>query len=228
MPSLSPDTITQGAVLLPWTDTVQSVIAMFMPGQEAGNAAADILFGDVNPSARLPVTFPNKDNEVDFTPQQYPGIPVFDPKNVNYTEGLLIGYRWYDANTVDPKFPFGHGLSFTTFGYSALSVEKSSVVGQVAVVSVNITNTGSRAGAEVVQLYLGFPGSTGEPPKQLKGFQKTYLQPGQTLTASFTLLTRDVSTWDVVSHSFQLARGEFAVLVGASSREIRLMSSFSL
>lgn len=126
-----------------------------------------------------------------------------------------MGYRWYDANNVTPAFEFGLGLSYTTFQYSNLAVSTSSV-------NFTITNTGSRAGAAVPQLYLGFPASAGEPPKQLKGFQKVYLQPGQASRVSLPLNQRAFSIWDISSHSFQPVSGTFTAYVGASSRDIRL------
>lgn len=156
-----------------------------MPGQEYGNAIADVLFGTVNPSARLPITFPNKENEVGMSQDQYPGT-----KGISvYSEGMEVGYRWYNAHNVKPAFAFGHGLSYTQFEYSDLQINQRSV-------SVKIHNTGDVDGAEVPQLYLGFPTSAHEPPKQLKGFQKVHLKAGKKAKVTFPLTDRDFSIWD--------------------------------
>lgn len=128
-------------------------------GQATGAALASVLFGDVNPSARLPFTIPNTENEMGFTPMQYPGINL---ENV-YSERFSIGYRWYDVHNVKPAFEFGFGLSYTKFDYKNLVISDKSI-------SLTLTNTGKRSGCESVQLYLGFPYGASEPPKQLKGF----------------------------------------------------------
>jgi beta-glucosidase len=210
-----------GAVLMPWANKISSIVAAFLPGQEDGNAIASILFGDVNPSARLPVTFPMTQDQIPVnTPIQYPGING----QTEYSEKLLVGYRWYDAKNVAPLFPFGHGLSYTTFEYSNLTVTGS---GRQGSIRFNVRNSGKVAGSEVPQLYLGYPLSAGEPPKVLRGFQKITLTPGQSQSVSFTLGTRDVSIWDVVKHDWASVSGTFDVLVGASSRDIRLRGTIN-
>jgi len=210
--------IHPGAVLLPWAKDAAAVLGMFMPGLEVGHSIADILFGDVNPSARLPVTIPNKENEVQFTPAMYPGTGGTS----TYSEKLLVGYRWYDHHGVAPHFPFGHGLSYTAFSYSNLQASKTEV-------SFTITNTGDVPGGEVAQLYLGFPKSAGEPPFQLKEFQKTQvLAPKGKVVIKFQLPDRAFSIWDVKSHSWTKISGDFAVQVGASSRDIRLKGSITV
>jgi beta-glucosidase len=211
-------TINPGAVLTPWSEQVNAVLAMFMPGQEEGNAIADVLFGEVDPGGRLPVTFPNIENEVNFTLAQYPGLPTNNPLIANYTEMLEIGYRWYQTHNVQPKFAFGHGLSFTTFAYSNLAVSGRDITFTVA-------NNGSRAGYEVPQLYLTFPASAGEPPLQLKGFQKLSLDAGASTTVTFTVQDRDLSIWDVSEHAFVPQSGHFGVSVGASSADLRLFGT---
>ena len=210
-----------GAVLLPWIDAVPAAIATFMPGQEAGNAIADILFGDANPSGKLPLTFPLTNNPTNFTPAQYPGLPSLFPLEANYSEGLLIGYRWYDAHHVTPLFPFGHGLSYTQFKYSGLTASATNV-------TIVLTNTGSVAGAEVAQLYLAFPSAANEPPLQLKGFGKVMLQPGQSATVAFPVTARDLSIWDATTHDWAMQHGTFGVYVGASSRDIRAKGTFTV
>jgi beta-glucosidase len=135
---------------------------------------------------------------------------------------LLIGYRYYDAHNIQfsTGFPFGHGLSFTQFSYSSLEITSTSV-------SLKLRNTGSTAGAEVAQLYLGFPSSAGEPPKQLKGFTKEYLEAGQSTVALFELTKRDFSIWSTEQHAWTPVSGEFQVFVGSSSRDIRLVGSIN-
>jgi len=210
------------AVLTPWSGSVAGVISAFLPGQEDGNAIANVLFGDVNPSGRMPVTFPVNAQQIPVnTPAQYPGIN----DQSEYSEKLLVGYRWYDARNVDPQWAFGHGLSYTTFEYSNLKVAGSAGAGFT--VTADIKNTGGRAGAEVAQLYLGFPASAGEPPKLLKGFQKVNIQAGQAQTVTFKLGAADLSIWDVNKHDWALASGTFDVLVGASSRDIRVRGTLS-
>ena len=215
-----------GAVILPWSGDVKGIVAMFMPGQEMGNAAADVLFGTVNPSGRLPLTFPNGENDQRMTKQQWPGVPCAEATGgcATYTEKLEMGYRWYDAHGVAPRFAFGHGLSFTTFAYSNIQVRSScSTSGCGGTVTFDVTNSGNVAGKEVAQLYLGFPAAAGEPPQQLKGFEAVGpLAPGQSTAVTFTLGPRDLSIWDVGTHAWAPQNGAFGVFVGASSRDIRV------
>src|SRR5205823_466106 len=147
---------------------------------------------------------------------QYPGVNL----QVNYTEKLLVGYRWYDAKSIAPAFCFGRGLSYTAFAYGSLKVTRT-VSG--ARVTFRVANTGSRAGAEVPQLYVGFPSSTGEPPKQLKGYTKVNLGPGKSTTVTFNLSRHDFSWWG--SNGWQLTHGTYRMLVGSSSCDIRLTGS---
>jgi len=211
-----------GAILMPWSTKVPAILTNFMPGQQAGNAIADVLFGAVNPSARLPVTFPNKENETAFSPAQYPGLP--DPKNptyVDYSEKLLVGYRYYDANRISfsTGFAFGHGLSYTTFVYSQLKCSSM-------ICTFSVKNNGRVAGAEVAQLYLKFPDEAKEPPFQLKGFHKTQvLAPGASETVSIQLGNRDISIWDDQEHKWAVVPGTYGVFVGASSRDLRLSTT---
>ena len=208
-----------GAVLLPWSRDVAAILATFMPGQQAGPAITSLLYGEVNPSGKLPLTFPNRENEVNFTPEQWPGVPARSEKfsQANYTERLLVGYRYYDQMNIDftTGFPFGHGLSYTTFSYSKLKIKHN-------LVSCTITNTGSVAGAEVVQLYLSFPRSANEPPHQLKGFQKVALGPGEQGEVEFSLMSRHFSVWNSERRMWTKVVGRFGVHVGSSSRDVRL------
>jgi len=205
-----------------WIEQVNSVLCAFYPGQEDGNAIADVLFGDINPSARLPLTFPKSMKDFPLnTTIQYPGID----KETNYTERLEVGYRWFDSNNIEPLFPFGHGLSYSSFNYSNLIISGTS--GQLDIAFV-LTNTGSMAGADIPQIYIGYPSSAGEPPKNLKGFQKIILQPKESSKVSFSLTQQAFSIWNVALHNWQVVKGQFWVGVGTSSRDIRLEQFINL
>jgi len=208
-----------GPVLMPWLSQVPAVLEAWYPGEEDGNAVAALLFGNVNPSGKLPVTFPVSDSQVPAsTPQQWPGV---DGTAV-YSEGLDVGYRWYDANSQTPLFPFGYGLSYTTFSFRHLTVSRRlTPTGQVKV-AVDVTNTGGRTGAEVAQVYVGDPASAGEPPDQLKGFAKVTLSPGQTKRLTFNLNQRAFSIWDSAAQEWTTVDGQYQVLVGDSSRNLPL------
>ena len=213
-------------VLLPWADQVPAILIGWIPGQEAGNALADVLFGDVNPSGKLPITYAR--NESDYpanTPEMYPGVDG----RVLYSEGLQVGYRHFDSQNIAPLYPFGHGLSYTTFEYKNLSISpaKPATDGSVKVV-VDVKNTGRRAGSEVAQLYLGFPPETGEPPRQLKGFQKIALQPGKTKRVTFTLSPQAFSFWSAGLEAWVAYPGSYQVMVGSSSRDIRQSGTFDV
>jgi len=209
--------VTPGALLTPWSDDVGAAIAAFMPGQEYGRAAMDVIFGDVNPSARLPVTFPNSENELNLTDSQWPGV---DGRST-YSEKLLVGYRYYHANKIDPKFGFGHGLSYSSFEYSGLKTTSTRV-------QCDVKNTGDREGAEVAQLYLTYPDAAGEPPLQLKGFSKVSLKPGESATVTFELKDRSFSIWNVETHDWEVVKGSFEAHVGASSTDIRLSGAITM
>jgi beta-glucosidase len=224
--------VSPGPVLMPWAKQVPAVIESWLPGQEAGNALADVLFGLVNPSARLHVTMPNKDNEVGFSEAQYPGIGK--PPSAYYTEGLLIGYRLYEAHNLTPNFCFGHGLSYSSFAYDQLKVTLASPSAAVtestvvATVSVELTNTGYLSGSEIPQLYISFPAEAKEPPKVLKGFLKVELGASEAKTVEFQLSQRDLSIWNTDTHSWQMLSGEYTALVGASSCDLRGSVTFSV
>jgi beta-glucosidase len=208
-----------GPVLMPWLSQVPAVVEAWYPGQEDGNAVAAILFGDANPSGKLPVTFPRADADTPaHTPQQWPGVNG----TAVYSEGLQVGYRWYDAQNITPMFPFGYGLSYTTFGFSHLTVSRGHG-GQVTA-GADVTNTGHRPGAEVAQLYVTDPAGAGEPPKQLKGFRKVSLQPGQTAHVTFVLDQRAFSVWDSATQAWTVPVGTYHVLVGDSSRNLPLQA----
>ncbi|WP_073926956.1 beta-glucosidase [Streptomyces sp. CB03911] len=203
------------AVTMPWAGSVQGIVANWYPGQEAGSAIASLLYGDVNFSGQLPVTFPKSLADVPAsTTAQWPG----QNGTVQYSEGVNVGYRWYDAKNKEPLYPFGYGLSYTTFGYSGLTVSAPDAAGNVAV-GFDVSNTGTRAGSEVAQVYVGQPAASGEPPKNLRGFQKVALDPGQTKHVSLTLDARSFQYW---SGSWTTAAGTHTVSVGSSSRDLRL------
>jgi beta-glucosidase len=208
--------VTSGsAVTMPWAGAVRGIIEAWYPGQEYGNALASLLFGDVNPAGKLPVTFPASLADVPaHTTAQWPG----QNNTVQYSEGIDVGYRWYDRHNITPLFPFGFGLSYTTFAYANLAVGAPDAAGNVAV-SFDVTNTGARAGSEVAQVYVGQPAGTGEPPKNLRGFAKVTLNPGQRQRVTVTLDARSFQSW---TGTWSTAAGSHQVLVGASSRDIRL------
>lgn len=206
------------AVAMPWAAGVRGIIESWYPGQEYGTALASLLYGDVNPSGKLPVTFPASLADVPaHTTAQWPG----QNNTVQYSEGVDVGYRWYDRQSLTPQFPFGFGLSYTTFGYANLTVAPPDSAGNVAV-AFDVTNTGTRAGSEVAQVYVGQPSSTGEPPKNLRGFTRVSLNPGQTQRVTVTL---DARSFQYYSGGWQTAPGAHQILVGASSRDIRLTGS---
>ena len=217
---------TGGPTLMPWLDGVKAVLETWYPGVENGNAVAALLFGDVNPSGHLTETFPQNETDIPTadSPQKYPGLPGNDG-NVHavYSEGLLVGYRWYDAKAIEPLFCFGHGLSYTTFGYSGLSV--SPAVGGGAQVTFTVKNTGSRAGAAVAQIYVSDPAASGEPPKELGGFEKVPLAPGASSTVSVTLPARAFSYWN---NGWIEPTGVYTVRVGSSSCGLPLSAQAAL
>jgi beta-glucosidase len=215
---------TGGPVLMPWLDQVPAVLEIWYPGEEDGNVMADLLFGKANPSGKLPMTFPKTENETAVsTPQQYPGVNG----DAIYSEKLLVGYRWYDAKNIEPLFPFGFGLSYTTFAVTNLTVTPY-VTNEDVRVSVDVSNTGSRAGAEVVQVYVAAPINAGEPPKQLKGFAKVQLQPGETRRVTISLNQRAFSYWNTSFGEWVLAPGAHEILVGTSSRDLPLHASVTI
>jgi beta-glucosidase len=211
------------AILMPWLNQVAGVFEGFYDGQEWGQAIAALLFGDVNPSGHLPITFPTSLSALPASATaQWPGTNG----QVQYSEGLDIGYRWYDANNVTPLFPFGFGLSYTSFSYSNLHVGAMS--GNQATVTATVTNTGSRAGTDVAQLYVGNPASAGEPPHQLKGFQRITLNPGASGTVTFTVTAHDLASWDTTSNNWIAGAGSYQILVGDSSRSLPLTGTMTL
>ena len=208
---------TGGPVLMPWLNKVSGVIEAWYPGQEDGTAIASVLFGDTDPSGRLPETFP-------AGPDQGPAstsAALGNGQTVDYAEGIDVGYRWYAAHGQQPLFPFGYGLSYTTFRYSDLRVLPAP--GGRVTVRVRITNTGRRSGDEVAQLYVGDPASAQEPPEQLKGFQKVSLAPGQSTQVTFQLTQAELAVWN---SGWTVQPGQYRVMVGGSATDIREAGTF--
>lgn len=204
-----------------WEAGVAAVVEAWYAGQEQGNAVARVLFGDVNPGGRLPLTFPRDETQTPVaTPAQYPGIDGV----VEYSEGLFIGYRGYERLGLAPQYPFGYGLSYTTFAYDNLRLSSNLLgAGQAIVVQVDVTNTGQRAGDDVVQMYVSHLNSAVDrPPQELKGFKRVSLQPGETQTVSLSLAGNDLAYWEVAGRRFMVENGKIQIRIGRSSAEIVL------
>jgi beta-glucosidase len=216
---------TGAPVAMPWVDQVAAIVEAYYPGMENGHAVANILLGKVNPSGKLPVTFPVRlEDSPAFINASYLGC-----REVNYGEGIFVGYRYYDKKDVAPLFPFGHGLSYTTFTYSDLKVARRVKVSEPVKVSVVVKNSGKVAGKEVVQLYVSdLKASLPRPPKELKGFRKVTLEPGESKLVEFTLDERSLAFYDPHKSAWVAEPGEFEVQVGSSSRNVRLIEKFIL
>jgi beta-glucosidase len=215
-------------VAMPWLSQVASVVDAWYPGQTNGTSLADILFGKVDPSGHLPVTFPTDLSQVPAsTPAQFPGVNG----QVLYSEGIDVGYRWYDTQNLTPLFPFGFGLSYTKFSFSDLRVQPASTGGVYDVqVSARVTNVGQTAGADVAQLYLGDPARAHEPPRQLVGFQKVSLAPGRSARIQFTITPQDTWWWDQAANGWSQTPGTYQVYVGDSSAlaDLPLRGSYAI
>ncbi|WP_327287017.1 discoidin domain-containing protein [Streptomyces sp. NBC_01198] len=211
------------AILMPWLNQVAGVFEGFYDGQQYGQGIAALLFGDVNPSGHLPVTFPASLSQVPAnTAAQWPG----SNGQVSYSEGLKVGYRWYDTNNLTPLFPFGFGLSYTSFSFGNLQV--GAVSNGQATVKATVTNTGSRAGSEVAQLYVADPAAAGEPPHQLKGFQRISLAAGASGTVTFTVPVHALASWSTTAGHWVAGAGTYQILVGESSRNLPLSGGLTL
>jgi beta-glucosidase len=230
----NPNTIvvlnTGGPVLMPWLGQIKGLFEAWYPGQQDGNAIAAVLFGDVNPSAKLPETFPKSRADIPTqTQQQYPGVT--EPSGVpraTYSEGLLVGYRWYDAKRITPLFPFGFGLSYSSFRLRNLRLRSSRRGAASIEVGFDVRNTSARAGAEVPQVYVADPHTIGEPPKQLEGFTKVPLAPGRARRAIIRLDSRAFAHWDSATHSWRVTPGCYGIMVGSSSRDLPLHAAAAI
>jgi beta-glucosidase len=214
--------VTDGPILMPWLNQVSAVLEAWFPGQQGAEAIADLLFGTANPSGKLPVTFPASDSQLPRP--QIPQPPdSTTPFDVNYFEGYNVGYKWFEAQKLTPLFPFGFGLSYTTFSITDADLENNltSRTNPNFQVTYQVENTGARAGAEVAQVYLGLPESTDEP-RRLAGWQKTMLQPGDSQAVTIEVDENDsshpLSYWDETAKNWQVAPGTYTVYLGTSSR----------
>ena len=213
-----------GPVVMPWLGSVAGVFENWYGGQETGAAMAALIFGTVNPSGKLPLTFPSSLSQVPAqTTAQWPGTST----GVTYSEGVDIGYRWYQSQNITPTFPFGYGLSYTTFSFSNLSVGAFNANGR-ATVTATVTNTGSKAGADVAQLYVSDPAASQDPPEQLAGFQRVMLNPGQSATVTFPLTIHNLAGFSPADNAWEAQAGTYGISVGDSSASRPLTGSTSL
>ncbi len=220
----------------PWIDDVPAVLHTFYLGQVGGTPVAEILFGDVNPSGKLPFSVPKHWQDAPAYGHYYPESekgPVYKsnhrdhPTGVFYAEGILAGYRHYDQKKIDPQFPFGFGLSYTEFAYDDLNLSRKQInKSDSLTVRFTIKNKGKRAGAEVAQLYIHAKTAIPTPPKELKGFARVYLKPGEEKTVTLKITPDLLKIYDSRAHAWVLKEGKYEVLIGASSRDIRLKKSF--
>jgi beta-glucosidase len=226
---------TGGAALMPWLDKVQAVLETWFPGSGGGDAIANVLFGDVNPSGKLPITFPASEADLPHPVIAKPAGVTTGPSDLalnpetgifdaNYTEGLKVGYKWYDAENKAPLFPFGFGLSYTTFSYSNLNVTH----GNGLCVAFDLKNSGAQTGAEVAQVYLGLPAAANEPPKRLVAWQKVALRPGERRHIVLKVDKQMISIFDVKKEAWQVMQGEYKVYVGSSSRDLPLANALNI
>ena len=210
-----------------WLDQVPGYLELWYPGEAGGTALAEVLFGDIDPSGHLPATF---ERHAEDNPTYNNYYPEPGTNRIVYKEGVFVGYRGYEHNGVKPLYPFGYGLSYTTFKYADLRVKPDSTAsGPHYTVSFDVTNTGGRSGATVAQVYVADPhGAVPEPPKQLEGFDKAFLKPGETRHVSVPLDARAFSYYDTGAKAWKIAPGKFGILVGQSSEQIDLKSSVSI
>jgi beta-glucosidase len=230
---------TGGAVTMPWADRVAGILAAWYPGIRGGEAIANVLFGDVNPSAKLPVTFPKAEadlphprlaeqppaaSDADIA-EPFPGFRMNTRRfAIEFTEGLKVGYKWYDAEGKQPLFPFGHGLSYTTFAYSGLKVAP----GASPALSVTVKNTGGRAGADAVQIYATLPAAAKEPFKRLVGWEKVKLAPGESKTITVPIEPKFLSIFDTGKNDWELMPGQYTIHAGGSSRDLPLTGTLTI
>jgi beta-glucosidase len=213
-----------GPVVMPWLNSVAGVFENWYGGQETGAAMAALIFGTVDPSGKLPVTFPVSLSQVPAqTAAQWPGTTA----GIDFSEGVDIGYRWYQSQNITPQFSFGYGLSYTKFSFSNLSVGAFNADGN-AKVTATITNTGSVAGADVAQMYVGDPAASDDPPEQLKGFQRVTLNPGASATVTFPLTIHDLASWSPTDNQWEAQAGAYSIKVGDASNNLPLSGSTSL
>jgi beta-glucosidase len=226
---------TGAAVMMPWADQVPAIVSAWLPGIAGGQAIAEVLTGAVNPSGKLSITFPRSTADLpepnifgsNLTPtpaapgERGPVYPAFDAP---YTEGLMVGYKWFDAKKKEPLFAFGHGLSYTTYRYSDAKAKQD---GEIQV-SFKVKNSGQRAGAEVSEVYLAMPASTNEPPKRLVGWSRTELRPGEEKTVTVSIDPHYCAIFNEQQHSWEIISGDYQLLIGGSSDELPLKQTIHL
>jgi beta-glucosidase len=220
---------TGGSVLTPWAQEVGAVLAAWYPGNRGAEAIANILFGRVNPSGRLPISFPRAEADL---PRPHPPESAADPTQpgvapsrspvVTLSEGLAVGYRWYDAQKNVPAYEFGHGLSYTTFAYANLAVNRDLSV------AFDLANTGDYKGIEVAQLYIELPSSAGEPSKRLAGWARVELAPGERRRVRIAADPYALRVWDTSSSGWRHPAGRYRVHIGASSRKLPLVQEIDI
>lgn len=231
---------TGNPVLMPWVDNVNAILEAWFAGSSGEKALANILFGDVNPVGKLPITFPKNESDLPHLsivkPPPFDGPPPHTPEEwrkrmenppafqTNYDEGLKVGYKWYDAEKKPVLFAFGHGLSYTTYSYSGLKVTP----GERVKVSFMVKNTGSRAGTEIAQVYAGLPASAGEPPKRLVGWSRVKLDPGESKDVTVEIDPLFLSVFDTSHHAWSRTPGDYAILVGGASDNLPLHAGVTL
>ena len=234
---------TGAAVTMPWADRVTGIVEAWYAGTQGAEALANILFGDVNPSAKLPITFPKSDADLphhsivkpprESTTNGEPeawkkiaaGLPAFQ---TTYDEGLKVGYKWYDAEKKEVLFPFGFGLSYSTYNYSNLHVTPSDTPGGKLRLNFTVTNSGNRAGAEIAEVYATLPVAAAEPPKRLIGWSKVKLNPAESKEVTVEIEPQFLSIFNTDQHSWQQVPGEYVFMVGGSSQSLPLKESVSL
>jgi beta-glucosidase len=206
-----------------WIDQVPALLDAYYPGQEGGRAVAEIIFGDVDPAGKLPFTWEKRwEDHPAFG--NYPG----DGREVDYDEGVFVGYRWFDRRDIEPRFPFGHGLSYTRFEYANLRVEPRSD-GSGEVVTFDVKNVGRRAGDEIAQLYIAPPvAKVARPPRELKGFARVSLAPGETKRVQLEIDHNALAWFDERRHVWRTDAGRYRAEIGASSRDLRLEGEFRI
>lgn len=226
--------ISGNAVAMPWAAKVPAIVQAWMLGSEAGNSIASVLFGETNPSGKLPFTFPVKLADVAaHAVGEYPGVPRNDGSNIvdeRYNEGIYVDYRWFDTKKIAPLFAFGHGLSYTTFRYGKVTADKKTMTADGEITfSVDVTNTGKRAGKEVVQLYISDKKcSVDRPTKELKGFSKVEIAPGETKTVKLSIKKDALSYFDAKAHEWVAEPGMFTAHIAAAADDIRTSVDFEL
>jgi beta-glucosidase len=220
---------------MPWRDNVKGILASWYPGIGGAQAMTNLIFGDVNPSGKLPLTFTKSDADLPhpqvtgLTPKSKDtvgtddgGSKIKQSFDVNYTEGVRFGYKWFDSEKKEPMYPFGFGLSYTTFAYSGLKTDASG-----RSVTFTVKNTGQRAGDEIAQVYVELPTAAGENFKRLAGFQRIPLAAGESRSVTIALDPLTMSVFDVAKDAWTMPKGSFRVLVGPSSRETPLVATMA-